>query len=86
MTSQYSNPQVCEVASVNVFSARHRSIVRPLCAFATILTITFSLTCRAQSAGEHLPTQQMLAGAAAETPVANAAFAPGADAGRAELR
>ncbi len=84
MTSRYSNPQVCEVASMTVFSARHRSIAHPVCAFAAILTITFSLACRAQSAGEHLPRQQMLAGVAAETPVANAAFTPGPDAWRAE--
>ena len=69
---------------MTVFFARHPSVAHPVCAFAVILTITFSLACRAQSAGEHLPREQMLAGVAAETPVANAAFTPGPDAGRAE--
>ena len=84
MTSLYSNHHVCEVASETVFSARHRSVLRPVCAIAAILAITFSVTCRAQSAGEHLPRQQLLAGAVAEAPVANAAFAPGTDAEQAE--
>ena len=83
MTNRYWNPQVCEVASETGFSARHRSIAHQVCAFAAIIAITFSMNCRAQSAGEQLPYQQMLAGASAEAPVANAAFAPGPDAGQA---
>lgn len=84
MKSQQSNRPVCEMVGTTMYTAGQRSVAYPVCMFAAILTMMFSLTCRAQSAGEHLPRQQMLAGAAAEAPVANAAFAPGPDAGRAE--
>ena len=63
---------------------RYRGVASPALVFATVLAFTFSLVCRAESVGEHLPKEKLLAGAVAEAPVANAAFAPGPDAGQAE--